>query len=113
MRISNWLRSIISRWLRTDLALSELTAVVSRREAAIGEIIAAMSRSEVALTERIDALTELHKDLVRQVGLHRSDTLKQCTDLRAIVAQLGEQAKQKPAVAGNMADIRRFMGDAD
>ena len=102
MRISDWFRSIILRWLGTDL-----------REAALGEIIAAMSRGEAALTDRLNSLTELHDDLVRQFGIQQAATQKQFADLRAIVTQLGEQAKQKPAVAGNMADIRRFMGEVE
>ena len=102
MRISDWFRSIILRWLGTDL-----------REAALGEIIAAISRGEAALTDRLNSLTELHDDLVRQFGIQQAATQKQFADLRAIVTQLGEQAKQKPAVAGNMADVRRFMGEVE
>jgi len=72
-----------------------------------------MARGEAALTKRLDELTELHTDLVRQIGQQQQATEKQFADLRAIVAQLGEQAKAKPPRAGNMAEVRLFLGDAE
>jgi cell division septal protein FtsQ len=77
------------------------------------EIIAAMASVEAAITKRVDELTELHADLARQVGIQQGAVEKQLADLRAIVTQLGEQAKQKPVAAGNMADVRRFLGDPE
>jgi hypothetical protein len=65
--------------------------------AALAEIIASMARDKAEALERLAGLE------------------KQLSDLRAIVAQMGEQAKHKPAVARSMAEIRRFIGanDAD
>lgn len=77
------------------------------------EFIAVLARGEAALTRRVDELAELHADLVRQIAIQQAETAKQLADIRAIVTQLGKQAKVKPTIAGNMAEIRRFMGDTD
>lgn len=95
MRFWNWFRSIFT-WRRKTT-----------------ELIATMRHAEAALAQRMDVLGELHTDLVRQVGIQQGATGKQLADLRAIVSQLGEQAKAKPTVARNMADIRGFMGGND
>ncbi len=75
---------------------------------ALAEIIAAMARGEAALTKRMDSQKLLHEDLVQQFGIQQAATAKQLADLRAIVTQLGETAKQRPAIARTMAEVRRF-----
>ena len=95
MRFWNWFRSIFT-WRRKTV-----------------EFIAVLARGEAALTRRVDELAELHADLVRQIAIQQAETAKQLADIRAIVTQLGKQAKVKPTIAGNMAEIRRFMGDTD
>ncbi len=78
---------------------------------ALAETIAAMARCEAALTKRVDAQAELHDDLVRQFGIQQAAVNKQFADLRAVVAEMREQAKARPAVARNMAEVRRFTGE--
>ncbi len=80
---------------------------------ALAEIIAAMARGEVALTKRMDTQTELHDDLVQQFGIQQAAVTKQLADLRAVVAEMREQAKARPAVARTMADVRLFTGDGE
>ncbi len=73
--------------------------------------IALLARGEQEMALRLSDLTERHEDLVRQVGIQQAGTARELSDLRNIITQLGEQAKQKPAAARNMAEIRRFTGD--
>ncbi len=96
MRLLNWFR-----WLFTAYRTPNTAA----------DAVEALANSQAALTERLNVLTSLHVDLVQQVGSQNAAKDKQLNDLRAIVAQMGEQAKQKTAVARSMADIRRFTGD--
>lgn len=84
-----------------------------RQIIALPRIIEAQASSQAALTKRFDEMQELHDDLVRQHGIQQKDLLKQLADLRAIVANLDTQQKQRPAVARSMADIRQFIGAID
>jgi hypothetical protein len=106
MRIWNWFCSIFT-W---------------RRETQ--ELVSALADSETALTTRVGELEKLVA--LQGAGMHEMflQLSESCAttgriqeghfaDLRAIVVQLGAQAKAKPGLAGNMADIRRFMGDVD
>jgi uncharacterized coiled-coil DUF342 family protein len=106
MRVSDWFRWLFTAYRKPD---------------AVTESVAILERVEKSLIARIAELNERHVDLVNHVGeLQRKRAEidrghdKQLADLRAILANLNEQAKNaQPAVARSMADIRRFTGGDD
>ncbi len=99
MRVWDWIRAFFG----APQQIVELRAAISRSEA---RMLRQTDAQESSLRE---AIANLSQDLAETGRNHE----KQLSDLRAIVAQLGEQAKQKPPMAGSMADVRRFIGDSE